>query len=250
MRKILEISKNGSPKHIQDVELEELVRHYRLSGSSEDLGKVIEMLGPVIGQLAKKYAARACDVEDMESEGAIAVTSAADSWKDDKKLGFLSYSWGCIKNRMLSVRQDYRFPVSLSWNAKKLLAWIATGAVEGMTARKGYAMAKGQFKGLRWNTWLSVLESGDWQQVAEEEANEIAEEKYAPPEDIEAKVKKLEKAMTKLSPRDREITLRYWGVMGRAQSSLVSMAAEYGMTRAGLSRVQLRAVQKLRRHMT
>lgn len=248
MKEITEINKHGSTKSIDLVDLERQVRAYRVSESANDLGKVIETMGPVLWQLAKKYAARQCDIEDMLSEGAIAVTAAADSWKDEPGIGFLSYAWGCIKNRMISYRQDYRFPVSMSWNGKKLLGWVATGVVEGMSAREGYEVAKKEFKGLRWNTWLSILESGTWQQVDEEEANEIpAMESVEHLED--AKLKALHAALEKLSPRDREITLRYWGVMGRAQSSLEGMAAEFGMTRAGLSQIQLKSLEKLRRIM-
>ncbi len=65
---------------------------------------------PMLQQLAAGYRSSQFDYEDLVQEGLLALLSAVRSYQDDKATKFRTYTYACVRNRMISVlRQEGRF---------------------------------------------------------------------------------------------------------------------------------------------
>lgn len=168
----------------------------------------------LVAHIVKKYSAGDKDMEDLISIGTIGLIKAVDTFQLEKGIRLATYASRCIDNELLMVfRAD-----------KKQLREVYLNEPVG-SDKEGNEI-----------TLLDVLES---------EKEDIVENFM-----FSENVKKMYDAIRELpEPEKTILTVRY-GLGGRKQKTQREIAENLGISRSYVSRIEKRAIEKLREKFT
>lgn len=175
--------------------------------------KLIEHNLRLVAYLAKKYNTNGRNLDDLISIGTIGLIKAIDTYDAKKGVRLATYASRCIDNELLMMlRSDKK-------QTKEVYLYEPIGMDDG----------EGNHISL-----LDILETTD---------EDIAERM-----ELEENISKLGGYVQEaLTPREREIiTLRY-GLEGRKEVTQREIAKRLGISRSYVSRIQKRALGKLRK---
>lgn len=198
------------PKPLDAKEEKEYLEKCR-RGETEAREILIERNLRLVAHIAKKYGNADRDMEDLISIGTIGLIKAVDTFDMEKEIRLATYASRCIDNELLM------FMRSSKKQSKEVYIYEPIGKDK-----------EGNLLNL-----LDILE-------AEEE--DIIEEI-----DLEEKVKKLYVYVSKvLSPREKQIICYRYGLDGGREVTQREIAKELGISRSYVSRIEKKALGKLR----
>ena len=210
---ILHLSSKGSFPKPLDAEIEKQLIEQMFSGSLEARDKLIEHNLRLVAHIAKKYSSNTQDSDDLVSIGSIGLIKAVHTFKPDAgKL--TTYASRCIENEIL---------MHLRAN-KKLRGNVSLDAGIGVD-KEGNEMQ------------LSELLGTDKDVVPDEVAL-----------NIDGKIA-LDLADKLLDQREKDIIYMRYGLKDGIFYPQHAVAKAMGISRSYVSRIEKKAIQKLKKHM-
>lgn len=165
----------------------------------------------LVAHIVKKYAVSESDVDDMLSVGTIGLIKAVDSYDEKKGIRLATYAARCIENEILMMfRQEKK-------QAKDIFMYETIG-----TDKEGNEIEL-----------IDVIES----------CGEDIVEGLCKKQHIASVLKKMDKVLTK---RELIIIICRFGLFGHEEMTQNELAAKLGISRSYVSRIEKRAVEKLR----
>lgn len=165
----------------------------------------------LVVHMVKKYSCSEYELEDMISIGTIGLIKAIDSFDEKKGNRLVTYAAKCIDNELLMMFRS----------EKKRSKEISLNEPLG-TDKEGNKIC-----------FQDITSSEDEDVVARLQNNE----------DI---VKLNEVFNSALSEREKEILIYRYGLYGRRERTQRELADEYGISRSYVSRIEKRALERLR----
>ena len=198
------------PKPLNVREEKEYLEKCR-KGDTEARNILIERNLRLVAHIAKKYGGAEREMEDLISIGTIGLIKAVDTFDVKKEIRLATYASRCIDNELLM------FMRSSKKQSKEVYLYEPIGKDK-----------EGNLLNL-----LDILE-------AEEE--DVIEGM-----DLEEKVKKLYRYVSRaLTQREKQIIHYRYGLDGRGEVTQREIAKELGISRSYVSRIEKRALEKLR----
>ena len=181
------------------------------AGDNEARNILIEKNLRLVAHVAKKYSTSNIEQDDLISIGTIGLIKGINSFKHDKGVKLSTYIAKCIDNELLmAMRNDRKRQLDVS-----LQEPIGTD-------REGNEISI-----------IDVIETG--------EKNFI--DSYILKCDIEILRKALDSALT---PREKTIIMRRYGLGGLKETTQRELAGEMSISRSYVSRIEKKAIEKLR----
>ncbi len=182
-----------------------------LKGDKESRNKLIEHNLRLVAHIVKKYESRDYDTDDLISIGTIGLVKGIDSYKPSRNTRITTYTARCIENEIL---MHYR-------SNKKHTNNISLNDSIG-TDKDGNDISL-----------IEVLKSDNIDII--EELNQ------------KHNVELLYKYIEILSPREKEIVIKRYGLYNNKQLTQKKIAKELGISRRYVSRIEKRAITKILR---
>lgn len=208
------IQNGGFPKPLSDAEEARLIERYTKEGDEEAKNKLIEHNLRLVAHIVKKYAQTQDESDDLLSIGTIGLIKGVSTYTPDKKTRLSTYVAKCVHNEILMVLRA----------KKHALPEVSLSESIGCD-KEGNDV-----------TLLDVLPSED------PEIGEHFEEK--------TRVNKLyESIRSCLTERERMIIERRYGLSDGREMPQRKLADMLGISRSYVSRIEKRAVEKLKNEM-
>ncbi len=182
-----------------------------LKGDKESRNKLIEHNLRLVAHIVKKYESRDYDTDDLISIGTIGLVKGIDSYKPSRNTRITTYTARCIENEIL---MHYR-------SNKKHTNNISLNDSIG-TDKDGNDISL-----------IEVLKSDNIDII--EELNQ------------KHNVELLYKYIEILSPREKEIVIKRYGLYNNKQLTQKKIAKELDISRSYVSRIEKRAITKILR---
>lgn len=168
----------------------------------------------LVSHIVRKYYSSSKNQEDLISIGTIGLVKAVDSFNAENGARFATYASKCIQNEILmNFRSQKRRACEVSIND--------TIDVD----RDGNPL-----------TYIDVLSSDE--NVTDEVQRKILTDKA------------LKYINTKLTPRERQIIIMRYGLMGTPEQTQKQISEKIGISRSYVSRIEKGALEKLRDMLT
>ncbi len=205
-------NENRFPHPLPREREEQLVREYR-DGSRAARDELIDHNMRLVVHIAKKYSASA-DVDELVSVGSIGLIKAVENYVPGRGTHLATYAAKCIENEILmALRHNKKFKADRS-------------LYEPVSFDKdGNEVA------------LIDLLSQDEESVLGKVENKI----------LQQKLTDLVKCV--LQGREFEVVILRYGLCGERQMTQNEVAAKFGISRSYVSRIEKKALFKLRRHI-
>ncbi len=206
---------NGSfPKPLSEKEEAELIKRYCEENDSEAKNKLIEHNLRLVAHIVKKYAQNKTESDDLLSVGTIGLIKGIDTFTPDKKTRLSTYAAKCIHNEILMVLRSKKHSVP----------------------EVSLSEAIGSDKEGNEVTLMDVIPfDGDGVEDGFENRTEIK--------------KMYESINNKLEPRERKIIELRYGLYDGKEISQREIAKMLGISRSYVSRIEKKAVEKLKEAM-
>jgi RNA polymerase sporulation-specific sigma factor len=173
---------------------------------------LIERNMRLVAHVAKKYQNEKEDQEDLISIGTIGLIKAVMTYNTKKGSRLATYAARCIDNELLMYFR------SKKKTARDVSLYDPIG-----TDKEGNELSL-----------LDVIESEDVDVVEEMQKKE----------DIQKLYTCLEQS---LNPRERQVIIRRYGILGEESCTQREIAHEFGISRSYVSRIEKRALEKLKK---
>lgn len=206
---------NGSfPKPLNEKEEALLIKRYCEEGDLEAKNQLIEHNLRLVAHIVKKYAQNKNDSDDLLSIGTIGLIKGIDTFTPDKKTRLSTYVAKCIHNEILMVLRSKKHSVP----------------------EVSLSEAIGSDKEGNEVTLMDVIPyDGDGVEDGFENRTEIK--------------KMYESINSKLEPRERKIIELRYGLNDGKEISQREIARMLGISRSYVSRIEKKAVEKLKEAM-
>lgn len=203
-------SNNAFPDPLSKEE-EELYINKMLNGDKEARSKLIEHNLRLVAHIVKKFESSTNDTDDLIGIGTVGLIKGIDSFSPDKNVRLTTYIAKCAENEILMYfRADKK-------NSKNVSLF------DGISFDKeGNEI-----------TILDVLKTED---------PDYAEEIYK-----KDNILLLKKYLKVLTPREKEILSKRYGLDGNDEVTQKEIAKEFGISRSYVSRIEKRAITKILR---
>lgn len=200
------------PKPLNAKEEKECIKRLR-SGDKEARKILIEKNLRLVAYVAKRYVSADMDMEELISIGSIGLIKGIDNFKEDKQIRLATFCSKCIENEMLMYFR------STKKQAKDVYLNEPIGA-----DKEGNEISL-----------IDILESID---------EDVSEKLW-----IKDNLKVLKKNIYEvLTPRERKIIFMRYGIPdGKKEYTQREVAAKLGISRSYVSRIEKRALDKLKR---
>ena len=189
-------------------EEEEICIKNMLKGDKDSRNKLIEHNLRLVAHIVKKFDFKEKDQDDLISIGTIGLIKGVDSYKDEKNVKLTTYCARCIENEILMYfRSNNKNNKNISLN----------DAI-------GYDKDGNEIE------VLDVIKT-----TKEDFFEEVA---------LKDDIKLLKKYMKELSPREKDILIRRYGLLGEEETQK-TIAKKLNISRSYVSRIEKRALTKI-----
>ena len=203
-------SNNVFPDPLSKEEEEECIDKM-LKGDKEARAKLIEHNLRLVAHIVKKFESNTNDIDDLIGIGTVGLIKGIDSFSPDKKVRLTTYIAKCAENEILMYfRSDKK-------NSKNISLY------DGISYDKDGNEV----------TILDVLKTTE---------PDFAEEIYK-----NDNIKLLKEYMNVLSPRERSVLSKRYGLNNNDELTQKEIAKELGISRSYVSRIEKRAITKILR---
>ena len=178
-------------------------------GNNDARNKLIEHNLRLVAHIVKKFSVNDNMTDDLISIGTIGLIKGIDTYKNNKKTKITTYAARCIQNEILMyfrANKKSNNDVSLSDSI-------------------GYDKEGNE---------INLID------VIEDKTPDMIETIF-----LKDNVKMLEKHLKILSPREREIIAKRYGLNGKEEKTQKQIAKEFHISRSYVSRIEKRALTKL-----
>lgn len=203
---------NGSfPKPLSEAEEQELIRKYTAEGDEEAKNKLIEHNLRLVAHIVKKYAQNKDETDDLISIGTIGLIKGIDTFTPEKKTRLSTYAAKCIHNEILMTLRS----------KKHAIPEVSLSEAIG-SDKEGNEV-----------TLMEVIPSED----------DSVEENY----ESRSEIKKMYDGIDRfLEPREKRIISMRYGLSDGKEIPQREIAKMLGISRSYVSRIEKKAVEKLR----
>ncbi len=192
-------------------EEEEFYINEMIKGDKEARAKLIEHNLRLVAHIVKKFESNTNDIDDLIGIGTVGLIKGIDSFSPSKNVRLTTYIAKCAENEILMYfRADKK-------NSKNVSIY------DGISFDKDGNEV----------TILDVLKTTD---------PDFAEEIYK-----NDNIKLLKEYMKILSPREKEVLTKRYGLGGNDEITQKEIAKELGISRSYVSRIEKRAITKILR---
>ena len=182
-----------------------------LLGDTNARSKLIEHNLRLVAHIVKKFESNTNDVDDLIGIGTVGLIKGIDSFSPDKNVRLTTYIAKCAENEILMYfRADKK-------NSKNISIY------DGISYDKDGNEI----------TILDVLKTND---------PDFADEIYR-----NDNIKSLKKYMNILTPRERDVLTKRYGLNNNDEITQKEIAKELGISRSYVSRIEKRAITKILR---
>ena len=203
-------SNNAFPEPLSKEEEEEYINKM-LHGDTNARSKLIEHNLRLVAHIVKKFESNTNDVDDLIGIGTVGLIKGIDSFSPDKNVRLTTYIAKCAENEILMYfRADKK-------NSKNISIY------DGISYDKDGNEI----------TILDVLKTND---------PDFDEEIYR-----NDNIKSLKKYMNILTPRERDVLTKRYGLNNNDEITQKEIAKELGISRSYVSRIEKRAITKILR---
>ena len=202
------------PKPLSSEEEARYLSRYQ-AGDMDAKNILVEKNLRLVAHIVKKYAASGRDMDELIAIGIVGLVKAVNTFKAEKGSRLGTYAARCIDNELLMMLRTER----------KLNREISHYEPIG-TDKEGNEIS-----------FIDVVEDTSENVVDRMVLSERIQKMYRAIEDV-------------LSDREREIIYRRYGLMGIPETTQREIGRSLGISRSYVSRIEKKALEKLRSHMT
>ena len=173
--------------------------------------KLIEHNLRLVAHITKKYDTKLIDNDDLISIGTIGLIKGVDTYKDNKNVRITTYCARCIENEILMYfRKNNKYSKDISIN--EAVGFDKDG---------------------------NEIEIGDLLEVENKD--------FCDDIDLKDNIKSLYKYINVLTPREKKIIIKRYGLANTKEETQKSISHKLGISRSYVSRIEKRALTKLLR---
>lgn len=205
------LSLKSFEKPLSADEEKEILELFR-GGDSRARDILIEKNMRLVAHMTKKYSTPDRDIQDLISVGTVGLIKAINSFKPDKGIRLATYAAKCIDNELLMMLRAEKK------KAREVSIYEPIG-----TDKEGNE--------------ISIIEI-----VGDDEPDIVGD--YIFSQRIACLKKKMN---TVLNERERAIIVNRYGLFGNEEKTQCDMARELGISRSYVSRIEKKALEKLKK---
>ena len=173
--------------------------------------KLIEHNLRLVAHIVKKYDASLVDNDDLISIGTIGLIKGVDTFKDNKKVKITTYCARCIENEILMYfRKNNKYGKDISINE-------------------------------------AVGFDKDGNEIEIQDIIQVENTDFCDDIDLKDNIKSLYKYINVLTPRERRIIIKRYGLDNTKEETQKTISKKLGISRSYVSRIEKRALTKLLR---
>lgn len=193
------------------VEEEEKCIKGKMEGNLEDRNKLIEHNLRLVAHIIKKFDNKYVDSDDLISIGTIGLIKGVDTFSSDKGVKITTYCARCIENEILMYfRSNNRYNNDISIND-------------------------------------AVGFDKDGNEIAIMDVLKTPNPDFVSDIDLKDNIELLKKYINVLTPREREILIRRYGLNNQDEETQKTISKKLGISRSYVSRIEKRALTKILR---
>jgi RNA polymerase sporulation-specific sigma factor len=205
------LSLKSFEKPLSADEEKEILELFR-GGDSKARDILIEKNMRLVAHMTKKYSTPDRDIQDLISVGTVGLIKAINSFKPDKGIRLATYAAKCIDNELLMMLRAEKK------RAREVSIYEPIG-----TDKEGNE--------------ISIIEI-----VGEDEPDVVGD--YIFSQRISCLKEKMD---TVLNEREKTIIIHRYGLFGNGEKTQCEMAKELGISRSYVSRIEKKALEKLKK---
>ena len=233
-------------------------------GDKKARDKIVSANLRFVVSIAKKYRGQGMPLEDLINEGNIGLVTAIDKYEPEKGYHFISYAVWWIRQSILKALAEQSRPVRLPLNRSNELIQI-TRAKNYLIHEKGISNPQpseiAAVSGIDESVVKSLLSitkdmlsfDSPIKNSDEEDSalSDFVEDKEQSPEEkmvnnmMKGDVNKL---LSTLSDKERDIIIKRYGFNDREPMSLNSIGEEYHLTKERIRQIEKSALEKLKKN--
>lgn len=193
------------------VEEEEKCIKGKMEGNIEDRNKLIEHNLRLVAHIIKKFDNKYVDSDDLISIGTIGLIKGVDTFSSDKGVKITTYCARCIENEILMYfRSNNRYNNDISIND-------------------------------------AVGFDKDGNEIAIMDVLKTPNPDFVSDIDLKDNIELLKKYISVLTPREKEILIRRYGLNNQDEETQKTISKKLGISRSYVSRIEKRALTKILR---
>ena len=193
------------------VEEEEKCIKGKMEGNIEDRNKLIEHNLRLVAHIIKKFDNKYVDSDDLISIGTIGLIKGVDTFSSDKGVKITTYCARCIENeRLMYFRSNNRYNNDISIND-------------------------------------AVGFDKDGNEIAIMDVLKTPNPDFVSDIDLKDNIELLKKYINVLTPREKEILIRRYGLNNQDEETQKTISKKLGISRSYVSRIEKRALTKILR---
>ncbi len=193
------------------VEEEEKCIKGKMEGNIEDRNKLIEHNLRLVAHIIKKFDNKYVDSDDLISIGTIGLIKGVDTFSSDKGVKITTYCARCIENEILMYfRSNNRYNNDISIND-------------------------------------AVGFDKDGNEIAIMDVLKTPNPDFVSDIDLKDNIELLKKYINVLTPREKEILIRRYGLNNQDEETQKTISKKLGISRSYVSRIEKRALTKILR---
>ena len=195
------------------VEEEEKCIKGKMEGNIEDRNKLIEHNLRLVAHIIKKFDNKYVDSDDLISIGTIGLIKGVDTFSSDKGVKITTYCARCIENEILMYfRSNNRYNNDISIND-------------------------------------AVGFDKDGNEIAIMDVLKTPNPDFVSDIDLKDNIELLKKYINVLTPREKEILIRRYGLNNQDEETQKTISKKLGISRSYVSRIEKRALTKILREL-